>query len=544
MPHAKGPLIVAALFGLLCAAANAEPVATGGLAGAGPHRPQLVPRATAKDLQSVKGGVLLKNGKQTSCHLGILDNQAALVSADCLTYKDGAVDRISTTYEAALDAGYDGASAFYTVQDITVHPSYDPDTKANNIAVIEFNTRSTIAWANYNAALRRDWSQLVFVQQSLLITDKPMWNTPQLSAQINQDDNQCSQYSDLYKANQKDYICSSSAMVNSPVGVHTDCRVPYPFVYAQIDNTLYPAGFLSHVAVKGGSDLCESSDSRVFYTIFSDYLMYASTVLNRMVYYYSADNVTEPQKDADYAMAKPFGNADDNITLIGGDIYARQAVSSTANSASASASATGSNAQHSESSDGSSSPTNKDDSKGSSSGSSGGLSKKNTITVAVCSAVGGLLIAVSLFFLVRWWRRHGKVGLQRDPYKETTAQQMLADDLGGASVTIGPVRNAATNDDQFFARIPPPPAYRDAGASGTEPAPLSPPDLSAPVQMPTPEAAIAAATAAVAAAESVSPASLPSPSPSGSPMSPGPRQPLLGPGSNIDHHGYPVDEKR
>ncbi|KAJ2787660.1 hypothetical protein GGI15_000550 [Coemansia interrupta] len=398
------------------------------LSATGPSRhPRLTARATASDLDNVKAGVLVKDGSQTSCALGLLDNKASLISADCLDFSNGSVNK-SVTYEAYINAGFDGVSSKYTVVNITVHPNYDERTKANNIALIQFNTNSNISWYNYNAVIRSDWSSLVYVQFSLSDIVTMKWNTPTLYSQDNVDDSQCSSFSPVYSDSSADYVCSKDTVTTVPTGVDAPCRIVYGMVYGVIDGIMYPAGFLSHVAVKNGNSLCNYTDQRAYYTLLSDYLMFATTALNREVYYYSKDNVTEPQKNPYYAMAVPSSAAPSGVTNIGGNIYAKLVAE------------TPTKETHGDS----------------------GLASKTKIIIGVCSAVGSVILLVAVFLLVRWWRKHGKIRQQRDPYKETAAQEILADDLGGASVpNLRPSRIAAATTDPLIAAYErPPPAYR------------------------------------------------------------------------------------
>ncbi|KAJ1843674.1 hypothetical protein LPJ73_005419 [Coemansia sp. RSA 2703] len=104
-----------------------------------------------------------------------------------------------------------------------------------------------------------------------------------------------------------------------------------------------------------------------------------------------------------------------------------------------------------------------------------GLSSKTKIIAGVCSAVGGVILLGAVFLLVRWWRKHGKVRRQRDPYKETAAQKILADDLGGASVpAFSPNRITAATTDPIVAAYEQPPAYRAEGNANVSVDPQSP----------------------------------------------------------------------
>ncbi|KAJ2519587.1 hypothetical protein GGI11_002533, partial [Coemansia sp. RSA 2049] len=104
-------------------------------------------RGTNADISSIKGGILVKNGMQTSCELGVIDSSAAFVAAPCLDFSKGVVDS-GTAYEVYLDAGINNKTAKYTVNSITVHPEYNATNLINPVAILQFNRASTETWSN------------------------------------------------------------------------------------------------------------------------------------------------------------------------------------------------------------------------------------------------------------------------------------------------------------------------------------------------------------------------------------------------------------
>ncbi|KAJ2487665.1 hypothetical protein IWW37_005151 [Coemansia sp. RSA 2050] len=228
---------------------------------------------------------------------------AALISADCLDYVNGKVDYTSK-YEAFVDAGYDGATGRYTVQNITVHPSYDSKTKANNVAVIQYNRGSKVLWYNYNAIKPDSWNGYVYVQRYLSDIDGMAWATPKVYSQ-GIGDSKCSQLSPVFKENKKDFACSSG-LVSAPSSTLSTCSVPYQMVYAMFSGSyVYQAGFFSHAVIEDGKDLCKYGSQRTYFTLFSDYLAFANSVIGRTVYYFNEDTWSMPQTDYEYAMTKP-----------------------------------------------------------------------------------------------------------------------------------------------------------------------------------------------------------------------------------------------
>ncbi|KAJ2544645.1 hypothetical protein EV175_005881, partial [Coemansia sp. RSA 1933] len=87
-------------------------------------------------------------------------------------YESGLTLNTSTSYDTYVNAGIDGKADKYEVYGITVHPSYSPTTKANNIAAIQFNKGQDIVWNN-TVAIGREfyWGDMVYSRSSITNVD-------------------------------------------------------------------------------------------------------------------------------------------------------------------------------------------------------------------------------------------------------------------------------------------------------------------------------------------------------------------------------------
>ncbi|KAJ2308749.1 hypothetical protein IWW55_000252 [Coemansia sp. RSA 2706] len=99
-------------------------------------------------LKDVKGGILVKDGKRTSCELGVIDNQSAVVSPICMGFTTTNRTQPGVNFEVYLDAGIDGKTAKYTVENITIHPGLNSSGLNNDIAVIKYNMAGANEWQN------------------------------------------------------------------------------------------------------------------------------------------------------------------------------------------------------------------------------------------------------------------------------------------------------------------------------------------------------------------------------------------------------------
>ncbi|KAJ1739923.1 hypothetical protein LPJ78_005017 [Coemansia sp. RSA 989] len=434
--------------------------------------PRLSTRQTLQDLSKLKGGVFVKNGKQTMCGLALIDNKSAMVSADCLEYNGSSVNE-DVIYAVYIDNGFDNKTSNHIVTKITVHPNYDPATKANNIAVLEYNDDAWVDWYNYNAIDTYKWKNLVYVQRYVEDVDTGAWGTSKLVRDKYTNDTTCKEISPLYGDNLSDLTCYDK-LVAPPSSELSNCNVPYSTVYALLDGIIFQAGIFSYAEISGGSDFCGSGQMRTYYTLVANYLMFARITINRTVYFYEQDVGAYPQTNPYYVM-KDSKKRNSDFTMVGGDIYALQNKASASSQESSGQSTSDGSSGDNSDSDGSSGDTS--DSDGSSGDNSNsnetssngeakrdGLSKTTTIIIAVCCSVGTLILAALAFFLIRWWRGH--ISRPRDPMQETNAQHILADDIGGAYVPASVSNHDAASEtsdgvkDQSL-----PPAYADSAVS-------------------------------------------------------------------------------
>ncbi|KAJ2719285.1 hypothetical protein GGI07_005302 [Coemansia sp. Benny D115] len=158
-------------------------------------------RSIQDDLDAIKGGVLLKNGKQTSCELGLIDSKSAFVMSQCFDFVNNAVD-LTSKYEVLLDTGLDGKAARYTVESIYVHPNTMGANTGNDVSVIQFNSAGQVEWLNTIGTMPElNWDSMVYVRRSLKDINKMIWDSPQIvQASASQDDSTCKSMSSILES--------------------------------------------------------------------------------------------------------------------------------------------------------------------------------------------------------------------------------------------------------------------------------------------------------------------------------------------------------
>ncbi|KAJ1891370.1 hypothetical protein LPJ81_005756, partial [Coemansia sp. IMI 209127] len=295
-------------------------------------------RLDTSAVQGMKGALLIKNGDVTTCELALISNMAAFVAANCLDYTDGTntVDP-STVYQVMISDGNTSTIGTYSVDEVDAHPRYDPDTYANNVALLKYNNGSQVEWKNYIAADPNEWDSEFYVQRTLVSnTTTSSWNSPQVVQASGSAPSGCSSASALYAANQVDFMCTTDT-VSEGSG---SCVMPYGSVYGVNGDNLAVAGLYSHSMIIGDS-LCNNQGVFNYYTLLSNYLEWGGVMAQSTIYLFAVDQSYVNNDHANYTMNDPTGSTVSGI-LIGGDLYAIPTASSSASSSSATTSSTSS----------------------------------------------------------------------------------------------------------------------------------------------------------------------------------------------------------
>ncbi|KAJ2522753.1 hypothetical protein H4217_000540 [Coemansia sp. RSA 1939] len=437
---------------------------------------KLLARDVNSDIKTLKRGILAKNGKLTSCELGVLTNLASVVSADCLDFSTGQ-NLDSVSYEVLLDDGIDGIAAKYKVDAVTVHSEYNPTTKANNIAILEYNKGQSITWNN-TIAIKREfyWGNMVYSRSSVSDLNSVAWGSNNILDNPPADDSSCNTMSTLYSGNTYDFTCMADT-VASPDSYLSPCNIPYGTVYTYIGNTLYLAGFYSYSSVTGqsnddsnGGPLCGTGTVRNYYLMIADWTLFIATRLDtKMLYYYPHDDNNFPDLNVNYALTPPTTSDKAGVSLAGGDYFKDQGsfVSSTSVEPSSLSSfssetdissndslleSTAADDQTHEAIGSASSTeteglttdteylsnsaskdnlldekeTNNNNNNNTGSGANSSSSTHRTIIIAVVvSFVGGISMVAGLFYMFRQWNRSRKITIE-DPVDRAAAENLNA----------------------------------------------------------------------------------------------------------------------
>ncbi|KAJ1789716.1 hypothetical protein LPJ59_005292, partial [Coemansia sp. RSA 2399] len=415
------------------------------------------------DLKAVKRGILVKNGNVTFCELGLFTSKLAVVSADCLDYTSGIKLNASTSYVIYVDDGVDGKADKYKADNITVHPEFNPTTKANNIAVVQFNGGKEPTWYNAIGITRETyWGDMVYSRSTITDLDTMTWNEPDYTYNPAADDATCDTMSVLYNANSYDFTCIANS-ANPPEDDLTPCDTPYGTAYTYINSTLYLVGFYSYSSVTGspGDDgLCNVNTARNYYLMLSDWIVYAANQQYNATFYWYPMNVSSlPAYAPNYTLTDPGTTNEKGVSLIGGDFYKDQgmllsslAVESDSYSVSENGDEDGSSSESDAALDSIS------DANDSSTGRSS--SQKKAIIIGVIFAfVGGVVIAVVLFYLFRQWNKTRKMTIE-DPVVRANMEDMEGS-ATHSGINLEHMQNQAAFDVHLYTQAEQPPLYDD-----------------------------------------------------------------------------------
>ncbi|ORX73330.1 hypothetical protein DL89DRAFT_265425, partial [Linderina pennispora] len=265
------------------------------------------------------GAVLLKNGKQTSCELALMHNKAAFVPASCFDIDSSNNVNDVSPYEVALDAGGTPITReTVTVDKVIINPRYNPTTYANNVAVIFFNSQAKEEWSNYIDRYPQELTDRAYVRRSMNDEEKKSWNAPAVVNDVKNDEG-CKQASAQFASNPADLWCSPMS-VTSPVG--GSCHVPYGIVYGIVGSDMVVTAMYSHSAVYG-NDMCGDSKAYHYYTVLSNYLNWAVSVVPGGFAIFSSDGQYSASDDPNYGIQDSNGSSPNGVNVVGGDLYAR-----------------------------------------------------------------------------------------------------------------------------------------------------------------------------------------------------------------------------
>ncbi|KAI8322929.1 hypothetical protein GQ54DRAFT_127585 [Martensiomyces pterosporus] len=343
--------------------------------------------------------------------------ERGFVAASCLDYI-GAQQNTGTTYKVFL-SNSQGQQKQAAVIKIHLHPSYSPDTLANNIAVIELSGTNTSDEIGTPIAMdRSSWTSIAYTRKLLLDVESLQWGQLSIESHFQSDDH-CAAMSNLYFANSNDLLCGGWAQ-NTTYDTHT-CGIPFGIAYAKSSKYVSAAAIYSHTASSGNSPCDVNGENQLsYYTILTNYVSFAESVLRRAVNKSIADDRFKPNNDPGYKMALPQAMSIDGVTVYGGD-WSQNAISrllattdpSSSSPTTASSSSDTSAITSSASSDDSAqspSPT-----ASASQDNTSGLTKGQTIGFAVGIPVAVAIVGAGLFYLLKWQKTKRAALLSKTP---------------------------------------------------------------------------------------------------------------------------------
>ncbi|KAJ1955663.1 hypothetical protein EC988_001761 [Linderina pennispora] len=393
------------------------------------NSPLVKRETTVAEINKFHGGVLLIDGKQTSCELALLSNRQAFVSASCINLdKRSEVDDI-TRYQAALDAGGSPPNKeIVNIDKIVVNPQYQKDNYVSNLAIVFFNSQSKEKWTTPVDVLPEELTDRAYVRRSLSDVSKQEWNKPAIT-NGSKDDEGCEEASIQYASNRDDLWCSTATI---PSPVNSTCTVPYGVVYGLVKSDIAFTALYSHSAVYGNNS-CGSAKSFHYYIVLANFLEWANTVVPNRIPTFSSTGESAAVKDDWYGFENATAANPRGVSLISGDLYARNGRVDANSTSTVSTTSTGNDDSDDDGllSVESSSAINGSQQTGDAqaSHSSDTLKKGQIIAMAVSIPLAMVILIVVLFFLYKRWQRHKKT-VSWDPNRESATMRAMALDLG------------------------------------------------------------------------------------------------------------------
>ncbi|KAJ1893979.1 hypothetical protein LPJ66_005455 [Kickxella alabastrina] len=243
---------------------------------------------TIKIIDSQYDGVLLVGSKQTSCSVAMQTGVYGFVAANCIV--DSSTNKTMDASSLGIALHGPDTSVLLTISRATVHPNFDAQTLANNVAVVQYESPIvTIIHSTSNSEANNisgysingttSSESLGFMRRSLSSVESLTWNPLHMAKKStsNIPEAICTTGSAIYAANADAMICSNST-VPALASDNPECSIPLGMAYRIVKSkSAAPAAIYSHTAVFGG-DLCSYNEKAHYYTRLSNYIDWAAGV--------------------------------------------------------------------------------------------------------------------------------------------------------------------------------------------------------------------------------------------------------------------------
>ncbi|KAJ2744862.1 hypothetical protein GGI20_002630 [Coemansia sp. BCRC 34301] len=235
------------------------------------------------------GGLLSKNNQSTTCEVVMFNEKFALTAASCLTFTSPGVIDASVKHSLVYSQGGDHAYAMVDIQRILVHPNYNPENFANNLAILFLPTDSPMPFSNPIADWPAEWQTFYYVQRAVEPPSKnPSWENPKVVSAQNTTANAegCKSASTIFRLNPYAFMCSPLSL---PTG-DANCVMPYGVIYEYDGTQAVVAAIYSHSNLQGSNAFCSGTPMYSYYTIISNYISWIQTATGMTVNVYHGAN--------------------------------------------------------------------------------------------------------------------------------------------------------------------------------------------------------------------------------------------------------------
>ncbi|KAJ2169266.1 hypothetical protein GGH15_000675 [Coemansia sp. RSA 562] len=260
-----------------------------------------MPTDVAPDaVANIPNGLLLESYKQTFCQVMIVSSQAGVAAASCFKFDDDGYTDPSTYTVIVGGGGIDGSLRLYVTK-IEKHPNYNPNSFANNLAIVTFGAINNPDITYQIGDIPSEWPGLYFVHRSL-IEDQFSWNDANIIEDTLADSEACGAASPLFRENNMDFICNMATRVSFSDG---NCVLPYKYVVGHRDTDVIQLGFYSHSAIKEATGFCNGENVNTiynYYILLANYIPWINSKISTPLTSYHFEGSTPAESTTSYSM--------------------------------------------------------------------------------------------------------------------------------------------------------------------------------------------------------------------------------------------------
>ncbi|KAJ2597085.1 Vacuolar protein sorting-associated protein vps5 [Coemansia sp. RSA 1721] len=377
--------------------------------------------------KNVRTAILVVNGNPTTCEVGLVSPNIGIFASGCLVldkegYRDEDAQYGVYVYEG--DGSDEPIKYYPDTSEIQLLAIGEDVTWHANLAAIRYRKDSNDTYMPY-VSINSYYIDDSSYSLRALDFDTDKWREAEVEQQLDDPQDQCSEYNRLYKSNYFMFSCNNQTVESV---YDSNCRMPYGALYTIKDDKVALVAIYTHSVILGYD---ECIDPRLnYYTYVWPFIQFASWIFEEPIYAYNenaSETVVSVSDRPDIVIDAGSPNTIISVRTVSADLYARYQSKETSSSETDSESTHSSNSSDDMSLSGSKSTET--DTGPDSDLDTDGSSSSNTAKVVAGAVVSVVTALTIVAFLVYRWLKRRRNNSQWNPHAESMNVYSIANNL-------------------------------------------------------------------------------------------------------------------